>query len=237
LIVDNSGSVRPKKPEIITAALTFVKNSNPHDEVFVVNFNDTVRLGLPEGTLFTSDRSILRTALLSNPAQGRTALYDALDVGLKQLEKGRLAKKTLVLISDGGDNTSQITHDQLMKEAEKSLATIYAVGIYDSNDKDKNPGFLKGLARLTGGEAFIPQNVEHLVGICDKIAHDIRNRYTIGFTPANRTMDGKIRRLKVVATSPEGKKYDVRTRTHYIASSKIAAGNLEGEKSREGDKK
>ena len=88
---------------------------------------------------------------------------------------------------------SQITHDEFMREAEKSLATIYTVGIYDSNDKDKNPGFFKGLARLTGGEAYIPQNIEHLVGICDKIAHDIRNRYTLGFTPANRAMDGKVR--------------------------------------------
>jgi Ca-activated chloride channel family protein len=228
LIVDNSGSVRPKKPEIITAALTFVKNSNPHDEVFVVNFNDRVSMGLPEATTFTSDRNLLRNALLSNPAQGRTALYDALDLGLRHLEKGRLAKKTLVLISDGGDNMSEMTHDELMKEAETSLATIYTVGIFDANDKDKNPGFLKSLARLTGGEAYIPQNVNHLVGICDKIAHDIRNRYTIGFTPANRTMDGKIRRLKVIATSPEGKKYEVRTRTHYLASRNLSSRSREG---------
>jgi VWFA-related protein len=230
LIVDNSGSVRPKKPEIITAALTFVKNSNPHDEVFVVNFNDHVTMGLPEETPFTSDRSLLRTALLSNPARGRTALYDALDVGLKHLEKGRLAKKTLVLISDGGDNSSDLTHDELMREAEVSLATIYAVGIYESNDKDRNPGFLKSLAHLTGGEAYIPQNINHLVGVCDKIAHDIRNRYTIGFTPANRAMDGKIRKLKVIATSPEGKKYEVRTRTHYIASRNTGVRSRESEK-------
>jgi Ca-activated chloride channel homolog len=229
LIVDNSGSVRSKKPEIIIAALTFVKNSNPHDELFVVNFNDRVTMGLPEGTAFTSDRTLLRSALLSNPAQGRTALYDALDMGLKHLDKGRLAKKTLVLISDGGDNASDITHDELMREAETSLATIYTVGIYDSNDKDKNPGFLKSLAHLTGGEAYIPQNINHLVGICDKIAYDIRNRYTIGFTPANRAMDGKVRKLKVIATSPEGKKYEVRTRTHYIASSNTGTRSRQGE--------
>jgi Ca-activated chloride channel family protein len=229
LIVDNSGSVRPKKPEIITAALTFVKNSNPHDEVFVVNFNDSVIMGLPQDTPFTSDRTALRTALLSNPARGRTALYDALDMGLKHLGKGRLAKKTLVLISDGGDNASEMTHDELMREAESSLATIYTVGIYDPNDKDKNPGFLRSLAHLTGGEAYIPHNIDHLVGICDKIAHDIRNRYTIGFTPANRAMDGKVRKLKVIATSPEGKKYEVRTRTHYIASRNTGMRSRESE--------
>ena len=95
LIVDNSGSVRPKKPEIITAALTFVKNSNPHDEVFIVNFNDRVAMGLPQGTPFTSDRTVLRTALLSNPAQGRTALYDALDMGLNNWKKEGWQKRLL----------------------------------------------------------------------------------------------------------------------------------------------
>jgi Ca-activated chloride channel homolog len=230
LIVDNSGSVHPKKPEIITAALTFVKNSNPHDEVFVINFNDRVSMGLPAGTSFTSDRTLLRTALLSNPAQGRTALYDALDAGLKHLEKGRLAKKTLVLISDGGDNMSEMTRDELMSEAETSLATIYTVGIFDSNDRDKNPGFLRSLARLTGGEAFIPQNVSNLVGICDKIAQDIRNRYSIGFAPGSPTMDGRIHRLKVIAAAPDGKKYEVRTRTHYVASRNIASRSKEGGK-------
>ncbi len=230
LIVDNSGSVRPKKAEIITAALTFIKNSNPHDEVFIVNFNDRVSFGLPDGTPFSSDRTLLRNALLSNPAQGRTALYDALDLGLRHLQKGRLAKKTLVLISDGGDNMSEMTRDEFMEEAETSLVTIYTVGIFDSNDHDKNPGFLRRLARLTGGEAFIPQNVENLVGICDKIAHDIRSRYSIGFAPGNPSLDGKIRRLKVTATSPEGKKYEVRTRTHYVASRNVGSRSREAVK-------
>lgn len=103
LIVDNSGSVRPKKPEIVTAALTFVKNSNPQDELFVVNFNDRVIMGLPDDMPFTDNRTLLRQALLMNPAQGRTALYDALMAGFEHLDKGRLDKKTLVLISDGGD--------------------------------------------------------------------------------------------------------------------------------------
>ena len=95
LIVDNSGSVRAKKPEIVTAALTFVKNSNPHDEVFIVNFNDRVFKGLPDNVPFTSDTRLLRDGLLLNPARGRTALYDALIAGLDHLEKGRLDKKTL----------------------------------------------------------------------------------------------------------------------------------------------
>jgi len=217
LIVDNSGSVRPKKPEIVTAALTFVTQSNPKDEVFIVNFNDKATLAMPEGMEFTDNRTILRQALLTNPAQGRTALYDALKIGLEHLELGRLDKKTLVLIADGGDNMSQTTHDELMMMAERSLATIYTVGIYNPDDKDKNPGFLKSLANLTGGEYYEPENINHLVGICEKIAHDIRNRYSLGFAPDQSNLDGKKRRLKVEALGEDGRKLDARSRTHYIA--------------------
>jgi len=214
LVVDNSGSVRPKKPEIVTAALTFVTQSNPKDEVFLVNFNDRVRMGLPEGVQFTDDRQLLRQGLLSNPAQGRTALYDALSTALQQLEKGRLDKKTLVLISDGGDNASDTTRDQIMKMAEQSLATIYTVGIFNSEDKDKNPGFLRSLARLTGGEYYEPENINHLVGVCEKIARDIRNRYSIGFAPA-ASVDSKPHQLKVMVSNGTNHKLDARTRTHY----------------------
>jgi Ca-activated chloride channel homolog len=216
LVVDNSGSVRPKKPEIVTAALTFITQSNPKDELFVVNFNDHAFMGLPDDVPFTDDRNMLRAALLSNPAQGRTALYDALKLALNHIEEGRLDKKTLVLISDGGDNASQTTKDEIMAMAERSLATIYTVGIFNPDDKDKNPGFLKDLARLTGGEAYMPENINHLVGICEKIAHDIRNRYTLGFSPGF-TDDGKRHRLQVQATGDDGRKLEARTRTHYIA--------------------
>jgi VWFA-related protein len=230
LIVDNSGSVRPKKPEIVTAALTLVKNSNPQDEIFVVNFNDRVTMGLPEAVPFSGDPAVLRQALLSNPARGRTALYDALKVGFDHLETGHLDKKTLVLISDGGDNSSELNRDQIIQRAEASLATVYTVGIWDSNDKDKNPGFLRELSKITGGESFIPQNLNHLVGVCEKVAHDIRNRYTIGFAPANLDSDGKPRKLKVTATSPEGKKYDVRTRTQYVPATRMSSRAREEKK-------
>jgi len=219
LVVDNSGSVRPKKPEIVTAALTFVTQSNPHDEVFIVNFNDTASLALPPETPFTSDRAILRTALLSNPAQGRTALNDALKIALEHLNQGRLDKKTLVLVSDGGDNASDTTKDEILKRAEHSLATIYTIGIFDSDDRDKNPGFLRELAKITGGEAYIPENKDHLVGICEKIARDIRSRYTLGFAPSDipGAKPGKPRPLRVMATDPtSGKKLEVRTRNQYF---------------------
>jgi VWFA-related protein len=215
--VDNSGSVRPKKAEIVTAALTFVTQSNPKDEMFVVNFNDRVLMGLPDEMQFTDNRNLLRQALLTNPAQGRTALYDGLKTALGHLDKGRLDKKTLVLISDGGDNMSQTTKDEIFKLAEQSLATIYTVGIFNPDDKDKNPGFLKDLAELTGGEAYMPENINHLVGVCEKVARDIRNRYTLGFAPDRSSFDGKKRKIKIEALAEDGRKYEARSRTHYIA--------------------
>ena len=223
LVVDNSGSVRPKKAEIVTAALAFVKASNPKDEVFVVNFNDSVRMGLPENTPFTDDHAMLRSALLSNPAQGRTALYDAIKLALSHLDQGRLDKKTLVLISDGGDNSSEMTRDDITRLAERSLATIYTVGIFNPGDKDKNPGFLKDMAELTGGEAYIPENMSNLIGICEKIARDIRNRYTLGYSPTNTKFDGKKRHLKVLVSGEDGRRFEARTRTHYVAASHSAA--------------
>lgn len=223
LVVDNSGSVRSKKAEIVTAALTFVKQSNPKDEIFIVNFNDQVQLALPKNVPFSDNPEILRQALLATRAQGRTALYEALKVGFDHLEKGHLDKKTLVLISDGGDNASDLTRNDIIRHTETSLATVYTVGIWDPDDKDRDPRFLRQLARITGGEAFKPDNMSQLVSICEKIAKDIRNRYTIGFVPSNRNFDGKARKLKLTATSPDGKKYEVRTRTHYIASSTLSS--------------
>jgi len=218
LVVDNSGSVRPVKPDIVTAALTFVTQSNPKDEMFIVNFNDRVMMGLPDDIPFTDDRALLRQALLSNPAQGRTAFYDALKLALEHIEDGRLDKKTLVVIGDGGDNMSETTKDQLIGMAERSIVTIYTVGLYNPGDKGKDPGFLKTLARITGGEYYHPENSSHLVGVCEKIARDIRNRYTVGFAPGAATFDGAKRKLHVDVTGEDGRKLEARTRTYYIAA-------------------
>jgi len=222
LVVDNSASMRNKKPEVVTAALTFVTESNPKDEMFVVNFNDRVSFGLPPNMPFTDDRELLRRGLLQNRVEGRTALNDALKFALAHLEKGVQAKKTLVLISDGGDNASETTSSEIFRRAEESRATIYSVGVYDADDRDKNPGFLKRISSLTGGECFLPDKLTELVGVCRKIAKDIRNRYSIGFTPSDADLTGSVRKLKVVATAPDRGKLIVRTRTHYVAATTAA---------------
>jgi VWFA-related protein len=219
LVVDNSGSMRTKKAEVVTAALTFVTESNERDEMFVVNFNDRVRMGLPPDVPFSDNRELLRSALLNNPVQGRTALNDALKLALEHLQKGRRDKKTLILISDGGDNASELTQADIIHLAEESRATIYTIGIFDPEDKDKNPGFLKKLAQLTGGECYLPQHLDQMVDVCRKIAKDVRNRYAVGFVPPASELDGSVRKLRVVASAPERGKLVVRTRTHYVAAS------------------
>ncbi len=213
IVVDESGSMRPKRAEVITAALVFNQASNPMDEMFVINFNEKARRGLPDAILFTDKVQQLRAALWQGDPEGRTALYDAIEMALHQLDFGRQAKKTLVVISDGGDNHSTHTQKEVMHDVLASLATIYTIGIYDEDDPEKNEGVLKGLAQVSGGLFYHPKTLEDIVPVCRQIAKDIRTRYTIGYVPST---EGKtVRHIKVEASSPEHPKLIVRTRTSY----------------------
>lgn len=212
--VDESGSMRPKRAQVITAALAFIGASNPQDEIFVVNFNEKARRGLPDNILFSDNIRQLRDALWEGNPEGRTALYDAIEMSLHQLDFGRQAKKTLVVISDGGDNHSTHTEQQVMHDVLTSLVTIYTVGIYDEDDPEKNEGVLKKLAHISGGVFYHPEKLDEVLPICRQIAKDIRSRYTIGYIPST---EGKmVRHIKVVASSPEHPKTIVRTRTSYV---------------------
>ncbi len=226
IVVDQSGSMQPKRPEVVTAALGFIHESNPHDEIFVVNFNDKVRFGLPQGVPFSDNAADLRSALWAGQPGGRTALYDGIAEALHQLDLGHHGRKTLIVISDGGDNASR--HENLigvMHDVLVSRATIYAVGIYDEDDPDRNPQVLSKLARTTGGEAYFPKMLDEVIPICRKIAKDVRTRYTIGYIPATA---GKTQRsIRVTAATPQSGKLVVRTRTSYLFSPDTA-GNAEG---------
>ena len=148
-----------KRPELITAGLAFVGASNPQDQVFVVNFNDKVRSGLPTTTPFTDDVKLLRLALLENQPEGRTALYDAIAFALHHVDSGQRDKKALVVVSDGGDNCSTHSLTQLMRLVQESHTTIYTVGIFDADDADRNPQVLKRIASASGGECFLPADL------------------------------------------------------------------------------
>jgi VWFA-related protein len=219
LVMDDSSSMRPKRAELITAGVAFVGASNPKDQIFVVNFNDKVRPGLPETMPFTDDVGLLRSALSDSPPQGRTALYDAIAFALHHVDSGQRDKKALVVVSDGGDNCSTHTLTQLMRLIEESHTTIYTVGIFDANDEDRNPQVLKRIANASGGESFLPEEAGQLVPIFEKIAKDIRTRYTVGYIPARTGEKTGFRKLRVAVDGPDHQKLVVRTRTGYFVPS------------------
>ena len=217
LLVDHSGSMKPKLAEVSAAARAFVQASNPDDEMLVVNFNEHVELGLPDSIRFTSDPVKLEEAISRAPATGMTALYDAIAVALRQLQSGSREKKVLVAISDGGEIANVHKLPQILKLAEQSSAIIYTVGIFDEDDTDRNPAVLKKLAAATGGIAFFPKELNEVTGICTRIAKDIRNQYTIGYAPSEPAKPGEYRTIRVTASAPHHGKLSVRTRAGYRA--------------------
>ena len=223
LVIDNSGSMIPKVHEVITAALAFARSSNPQDQMFVVSFNEHVRFGLPENTLFTGSAPQLEAALSRYHPDGETALYDALADALEHLKKGNRDKKVLIVVSDGADNASNHTLAEVMAAAAQSDTIIYALGLYEPGDPDANPGVMKRLARATGGEAFIPDSIEEIVPICEQVARDIRNQYTIAYVPTNSRQDGTHRVIQMKAEAPGRGRLIVRTRSGYDAPQKSQA--------------
>jgi VWFA-related protein len=216
LVIDNSGSMASKRTDVIDAALSFVRSSNPRDQIYVVNFNETVSYGLPSGIPFTDRPDQLQLSLSDIKAIGETALYDALAVALDHLQKGSCDKKVLILISDGGDNASKHNLSQVIEMARLSGAIIYAIGLFDEQDGDQNPNVLKRFAKETGGEAFFPESSKEIALICEGIARDIRNQYTLAYIPTITNQDGRYRVIDVKASSPGHGHLSVRTRAGYV---------------------
>jgi VWFA-related protein len=147
-----------------------------------------------------------------------TALYDAVAVALDHLKMGKWDKKVLIVISDGGDNASVHSLAQIMPMVNESSASIYTLGIYDDNDDDRNPHVLKELSRASGGEAFFPESLEQILPICQKIANDIRNQYTVTYESTNSKSDGSYRAIEVKAQNTSGHgRLVVNTRAGYSA--------------------
>jgi VWFA-related protein len=217
LVVDHSTSMRRKLADVIAAARTFVWSSNQDDEMFVVNFNEHVTLGLPVAMHFTNRVDALESAILRAPATGQTALYDAVARGFERLQIGGREKKVLIVISDGGDNASVHTLADVLKIAGQSSALVYTIGVFDEEDPDRNPEVLRRLARATGGEAFFPGQLSEVVEICERIARDIRNQYTVGYVPTSTAQPGVYRSIRMNARAAGYGKLFVRTRSGYIA--------------------
>jgi len=230
LVIDNSGSMREKRAQVNAAAMTFVKTSNPQDEMFVVNFNDEFYLDTPGD--FTNNHQDLQDALSRIDTRGSTALYDAVIGSLNHLKKGHRDKRVLLLVTDGDDDASRMTFSDTIKAAMKSNATIYAIGVFSQDDREHDKGMvrrstrvLKELAQATGGGAYFPRDLSQVTPICEQVAKEIRSQYTIGYYPSNMARDGSFRMVRVKVIAPKGMgKLDVRTRAGYFAPT-AAAGN------------
>jgi Ca-activated chloride channel homolog len=215
LILDASGSMRSKRNDVNVAGITFIDSSNPKDQMFVMDFNDKVLPGLPDDVPFTDDIELLRPALSKHRVEGKTVLYDAIEAGMKHLESAQREKRTLVVVSDGGDNASRHNLAQLMQAIEDSQTTIYTVGIADPEDPDRNPGVLQRIASVSGGESFQLDRYEDIVPTLRKIAVDIRHRYTIGYVPDRGNTKIGLRRIHVTASAPDHGRLIVHTRASY----------------------
>jgi Ca-activated chloride channel homolog len=219
LVVDSSGSMFEKRAKVNAAALTFVKTSNPNDEVFVVNFNDDYYLDTEKD--FTSDIGEMKEALDRFDPRGSTALYDAIIGSLDHLKKGHRDKRVLLVITDGMDNASKNTEASTITELEHSDAIVYTVGLFGKDDKGsevrKARKVLQDLADATGGLSYFPESLEEVEPVCTQIAHDIRNQYTLAYYPSNAAQDGTFRTLRVAVDAPDKGKLAVRTRVGYYA--------------------
>ena len=221
ILVDNSGSMREKRAAVSKAVLNLVKASNPHDEVFIVNFNDEPYLDQD----FTNDIGLLREALDRLDARSGTALYDAVIAAADHLAKGaKLEKKVLLVITDGEDNESRMSLEQAIRAVQgDSSPTIYSIGILGSDGGERRAKrALESLSVQTGGLAFFPKNLEEVDEISQQVARDIRNGYTLTYKPSNPQTNGGYRKVKVEVRASGYKDLQVRTKTGYFAGQKQA---------------
>ncbi|HUO33191.1 MAG TPA: VWA domain-containing protein [Bryobacteraceae bacterium] len=223
LIIDNSGSMRDKRAKVEAAALDLVKDSNRQDEVFIVNFNDEAFLDKD----FTNDIKDLQDGLARIDSRGGTAMRDAIRMSIDHLkEKAKKDKKVLVVVTDGNDNSSQIGLESLVKTAQDSGVLIYSVGLLNEEERreaKRCKRALEELSTVTGGEAFFPKELQEVDRVAHQVARDIRNQYTLAYTPANLDLDGSFRQIKVTASGPGHP--TVRTRTGYYATPDGISGN------------
>lgn len=221
LLIDASGSMAPNRDMVIAASMAFSKAMNSQDEFFVLGFNEDIHSPLPADKPFTNFEPTLRIALVQAiKSRGQTAIYDAVNAGLRYVQKGGFERQVLIVVSDGGDNASSTTRGQVVANAQASNAVIYTIALVDPMDTEADPGFLTQLSESTGGVSFKPKTAREIEDILQRVARDIRNMYTIGYVPemssATRRNES-LRRVAVDVKLPTGQKLAVRTRRAYLA--------------------
>jgi Ca-activated chloride channel family protein len=213
LVIDASMSMHRKREALVAGGMAFAQTTHSRDEIFTVHFNERVWFGLGADQPFTSDAGLLRTALQKSPARGKTALFDGVAAALGHVERGTSQKKALVVISDGGDNASRESFEDVLRLVNQSDALIYTICLRDEYDSDADPEALERLAAASGGIAFSPRRIGDVTKVLERIARDIHSGYTIGYVPA--AARGGHRNVRVDVAAPNRRELVVRARSGY----------------------
>ena len=218
VIFDSSGSMSSKMDRAKEAVIEFFKTANPQDEFFMITFNDEPE----EVTDFTSSVDDIQNKLVFTVPRRRTALLDAIYMGMSKMRQAKFPKKALLIISDGGDNHSRYTENEIRALVKEADVMIYAIGIYDryasAVEERLGPQLLSDITELTGGRAFTIDNPNDLGDVATKIGVELRNQYVLGYRPAKVVRDGKWRKIKVKLLPPKGlPPLKVYARTGYYA--------------------
>lgn len=207
LVFDVSGSMGEKLRRSRMAAAAFFRTANPEDEFFLVEFNDRPRLTVP----LTRNVAEIQNELTFAQSRGRTALIDAVFLAMHEMKKSKKNRKALLIISDGGDNSSRYTESEIRNLVRENDVLIYAMGIFESYgargrtpEELSGPGLLRDIAEQTGGREFEVDNLNEMPDIAAKIGIELRNRYVLGFSPTDPQRDGRYHRVQVKVVPPRG---------------------------------
>jgi Ca-activated chloride channel homolog len=223
VIFDFSGSMANKIGKAREAALQFFKTANPQDEFFLVSFNERAELT----SAFTNSIEDLQSRMMMTAPKGRTALLDAIYLGLSQMRGARNGKRALLILSDGGDNHSRYNESDIKRLVKEADTQLYAIGIFDplgyrnrTPEELNGPSLLGEVTELTGGRVFAVENLNELPDIASKIGMELRNQYVLGYRPSNKTHDARWRKIKIKLRAPKGlPPLNVYSKTGYYAPS------------------
>ena len=223
VIFDFSGSMSNKVGKAREAALQFFKTANPQDEFFLVSFNERAELT----SSFTNSVEDLQSRMMLTSPKGRTALLDAIYLGLSQMRGAHNAKRALLILSDGGDNHSRYNESDIKRLVKEADTQLYAIGIFDplgyrnrSPEELSGPSLLSEVTEMTGGRVFAVEKLDELPDIASKIGMELRNQYVLGYRPSNKAHDARWRKLKIKLRAPKGlPPLSVYSKTGYYAPS------------------
>jgi Ca-activated chloride channel homolog len=207
VIFDFSGSMSNKVDKAREAAVQFFKTANPQDEFFLVSFNERAELT----STFTNSVEDLQSRMMLTAPKGRTALLDAIYLGLSQMRGAHNAKRALLILSDGGDNHSRYNENDIKRLVKEADTQLYAIGLFDplgyrnrTMEELNGPSLLADITELTGGRVFAVEHLNDLPDIASKIGMELRNQYVLGYRPSNHAHDARWRKIKVKLRAPKG---------------------------------